>query len=184
MHSAGPTPSPTVAPETTVRAKTTRAPYVLAAAAAVAAIAVGVLYLQSSADLEDAKDDIAALETANSQLQQDIDAATAAEAARRAELDALPDVYAVLSAGVADMPDTTVDGDETYASVDIEGVGLYDISGLEAALVELGFPESIGARIGNTRALDGTLTADGDKVTASWTYHPDNGLSLVVERDD
>lgn len=40
------------------------------------------------------------------------------------------------------------------------------------------------SRIGNTRALDGTLTAEGDHVVASWTYHPDDGLSIVLETVD
>lgn len=77
--------------------------------------------------------------------------------------------------------DATVTGDETYVSVS----DLYDpllVQNLVEAMRELGFPSSVAARIGNTRALDGTLTADGAGVTASWTYHPDDGLSIVIER--
>lgn len=36
-------------------------------------------------------------------------------------------------------------------------------------------------RMGNTRAIDGTLEAEGDDVVASWTYHPDDGLRIVFE---
>lgn len=37
------------------------------------------------------------------------------------------------------------------------------------------------ARFGTTRALDGQQTADWDGFTASWGYHPDTGLDVVVE---
>jgi hypothetical protein len=53
---------------------------------------------------------------------------------------------------------------------------------LERLLDELGFPASTISRIGNTRALDGTLEAAGDQATAYWSYHPDDGLSIVIER--
>ena len=49
------------------------------------------------------------------------------------------------------------------------------------SLKNLEFSGSIMSRIGNTRALDGTQTAESEIASASWTYHPDDGLSLVVE---
>lgn len=48
-------------------------------------------------------------------------------------------------------------------------------------LNELGAPESLYSRIDSTRALDGTREAAWDGYTASWTYHPDNGLNMIVE---
>ncbi|WP_146238779.1 hypothetical protein [Arthrobacter livingstonensis] len=48
-------------------------------------------------------------------------------------------------------------------------------------LNELGAPESLFSRIDSTRALDGTREAAWDGYTASWTYHPDNGLNIIVE---
>lgn len=108
----------------------------------------------------------------------------AAEAARIAELNARPDVSAIIREHIADASGFDVTGDETYAEVSVTGVGLFDLSPLVGGLVELGFSESIESKIGNTRALDGTLTASGEHASASWTYHPDDGLSIVIERTD
>lgn len=67
-----------------------------------------------------------------------------------------------------------------YASLQLRGTG--STGRLTTVLVdEYGFPGSLDARIGNTRALDGTLTAEGEGYGASWTYHPDDGLSIVIE---
>jgi len=61
--------------------------------------------------------------------------------------------------------------------------GLFSTDTLFEGLRELGFPGSTEARIGNTRALDGTLTAEScTGLEAGWTYHPDDGLSIVNER--
>ncbi len=49
-------------------------------------------------------------------------------------------------------------------------------------LDKLNAPESLESKIGQTRALDGTQTASWGEFEASWTYHPDDGLNLLVER--
>jgi hypothetical protein len=36
----------------------------------------------------------------------------------------------------------------------------------------------------NTRALDGMQTASWGNYEASWTYHPDEGLDVVVTEAD
>ncbi|MGP5607147.1 MULTISPECIES: hypothetical protein [Micrococcaceae] len=48
-------------------------------------------------------------------------------------------------------------------------------------LKDLDVPDSVVARFGTTRALDGQQTAAWDGFTASWGYHPDTGLDIVVE---
>ena len=48
-------------------------------------------------------------------------------------------------------------------------------------LTELNAPDSLTTRLGSTRALDGTQTGEWAGFTASWTYHPDNGLNIIVE---
>jgi hypothetical protein len=106
------------------------------------------------------------------------------EEARKAAEDALPDVMAVVSSHLAGLDGFVFSGDETYAEISVTGMGLYDTAPLEAVLADLGFAHSISSKIGNTRALDGTLTADGDHTSASWTYHPDDGLNIVIERTD
>ena len=44
-------------------------------------------------------------------------------------------------------------------------------------------PDSLYSKLESTRALDGTKSADWPGFTASWTYHPDNGLNIIVESD-
>jgi hypothetical protein len=46
---------------------------------------------------------------------------------------------------------------------------------------ELAMSDSIVQRIDHTRALDGTQSADWDGYTATWSYHPDSGMFLLVE---
>jgi hypothetical protein len=42
-------------------------------------------------------------------------------------------------------------------------------------------PDSIDSRIGSKRALDGRQTATWDGFSASWGYHPDSGLDIVID---
>jgi hypothetical protein len=82
-------------------------------------------------------------------------------------------------------PHAECSGDKTYASITLpaEAIRLGATDRVVNVLIgTLGFPTAIRARIENTRALDGTLTDDSpDGYSASWTYHPNDGLSLVVE---
>lgn len=70
---------------------------------------------------------------------------------------------------------------EEHLSATFIGPGLDD---LEDLLDELGFSPAVIDRIGNTRALDGTQSAEAPHVIATWTYHPDDGLGIVLERTD
>jgi len=74
--------------------------------------------------------------------------------------------------GVAEIT-LTGDGDEIYFA-DTE-------QAMNDVLEDLGFSTSIGVKMGKTRALDGTQEASSDCCTASWTYHPDDGLQLLIE---
>jgi hypothetical protein len=47
----------------------------------------------------------------------------------------------------------------------------------------LGGPSSLYDQVLGTRALDGTRTARWDSWTASWTYHPDQGVNFIVQHD-
>lgn len=42
----------------------------------------------------------------------------------------------------------------------------------------MGMPSFVMNQINTTRALDGRVTASWGKMTATWTYHPDNGLNI------
>ena len=52
---------------------------------------------------------------------------------------------------------------------------------LACVLLELDTPDSVINRIDSTRALDGRQTGTWDNYSASWGYHPDNGLDIVIE---
>ncbi|GAA1768762.1 hypothetical protein GCM10009747_32200 [Agromyces humatus] len=56
-----------------------------------------------------------------------------------------------------------------------------DLTDVVCVLTELDVPDSVVTRMDSTRALDGRQTADWDQLAASWGYHPDNGLDLVIE---
>lgn len=45
----------------------------------------------------------------------------------------------------------------------------------------LKFPSSITDKMSSTRALDGMQTQNGSDFTATWTYHPDEGLKVIYE---
>ncbi|MBH0023975.1 hypothetical protein [Salinibacterium sp. SWN248] len=47
-------------------------------------------------------------------------------------------------------------------------------------LDELEVPDSVTAQMGETRSLDGRQTAEWDDIKASWSYHPDDGLDLIL----
>lgn len=81
-----------------------------------------------------------------------------------------PDFIEVLDKGNG--LDIQSEGEETT------GASFVDV---ECVLAELKTPESIKRRIDNTRAMDGTQTATWSGISASWTYHPDDGLSMVLD---
>ena len=48
-------------------------------------------------------------------------------------------------------------------------------------LEELDIPESVVSRMESTRALDGRQDAAWSNYSATWGYHPDDGLDVIVE---
>lgn len=73
------------------------------------------------------------------------------------------------------------DADRTLV-IDTQGedYGSDTFDGLMCTLGELGTPQSVIARMEQTRALDGMQDARWDDFDASWTYHPDAGLDLII----
>jgi hypothetical protein len=115
----------------------------------------------------------------------------------RSELDAIEAVADAEAAAAAELPDlkelaanhrfTSTSNAESASqtSLSLTFSKYESLDELEKLLVDdLAFGPAIMDRIGNTRALDGTLTATAPHATASWTYHPDNGLNIVIERTD
>jgi hypothetical protein len=83
-----------------------------------------------------------------------------------------------------DPKNAIVKATETSMTIEFpEEYGADDEDMLAGLLESLGFSDGILARMAQTRALDGTQHADGDGVSASWNFHPDDGLSIVLEVD-
>jgi hypothetical protein len=70
-------------------------------------------------------------------------------------------------------------------TLSIDGMGAEhvgaDFDTIKCILDELGAPQSVWARMENTRALDGTQDATWGSFTARWTYHPESGIQIVIE---
>ena len=55
-----------------------------------------------------------------------------------------------------------------------------DIEDVACVLTELEVPSYVTSHIDSTRALDGQQTDEWDGISARWTYHPEDGLHLVL----
>lgn len=50
----------------------------------------------------------------------------------------------------------------------------------QCVLGKLGTPASVRERMYATRAIDGTQSEEWASYKATWTYHPDQGLNVVI----
>lgn len=76
------------------------------------------------------------------------------------------------------------DGNRTLI---VNGVGGEDTTGVtietEACILrELGVTSAVTQHMDSTRALDGRQTDSWDGYKAAWTYHPDDGLDVVIQK--
>lgn len=112
-------------------------------------------------------------------LQMQLAAAQATLAKQSADASALPDLAAVAAKhpGMEPLNQTATSLEVTYKATDPDA----KIVAVYAFMTELGFTGATLDRMGKTRALDGTLTAQGRNCNVSWTYHPDDGLQMVFE---
>ena len=55
-----------------------------------------------------------------------------------------------------------------------------DIEDVACVLTELEVPSYVTSHIDSTRALDGQQTDEWDGISARWTFHPEDGLHLVL----
>lgn len=77
-----------------------------------------------------------------------------------------------------------LDGGE---SMQLTRVTKYDgptYSQMTCVLNSLDAPAAIEAEISQTRALDGRQTYEWDGSSISWSYHPDDGASVLIEHAD
>lgn len=71
------------------------------------------------------------------------------------------------------------------ASLELDGMGKKGISGMtskdrDCVLNAVNVPDFVRSRMENTRALDGTQRESWGSISATWTYHPDQGLDIVL----
>lgn len=126
----------------------------------------------------------AAAETARQEAEQK--AAAEAAAAEQVRLDqfqtqlrrcAIPSMKAGSTVTVLD------DGEalEMLRVTKFDGPSYAD---LECMLNGLGAPASLESEIGQTRALDGRQQDEWDGFSISWSYHPDDGASVLIKHAD
>lgn len=94
-----------------------------------------------------------------------------------------PIVETVRGCGLADDSHANVMDDGASLDINSAGNDVSGVSGTDIACVAQGLdmPQSVIARMNSTRALDGTQNAEWSGFTASWTYHPDSGLNIIIE---
>jgi hypothetical protein len=85
-------------------------------------------------------------------------------------------------ASTIDSPHIEVVDDGASLLIDGEGEES-DGASIDDIVLTLGLldtPSSVVTRMSSTRALDGMQDATWGDYAASWTYHPDNGLDIIV----
>ena len=108
---------------------------------------------------------------------------TAASEAEAARLAVLPD--AVRGCSISD--DVVQDGGESLFldnGGDDFGSGDLSVSDLLCVLEALDTPDAVITQMSQTRALDGTQSGTWGDFSATWTYHPDDGLDIVIRLVD
>jgi hypothetical protein len=86
--------------------------------------------------------------------------------------------YAVLGDGGYTI--TLIGEPEDPYWVNITKVTGLTIRDMTCVLTALSVPDSIVSQIDATRALDGMQRASWNRFSASWTYHPDHGLRIIL----
>ena len=82
-----------------------------------------------------------------------------------------------------------VASDGSYLSIDTNPNDIDDysvdgaIEGIIITLDELGIPESVLQKMGETSSMDGRLTEEHNGIEVSWKYHPDNGLEVLFVKN-
>ena len=93
-----------------------------------------------------------------------------------------PLASAVRDCDLGDNPYVDVLDDNHTLTIHGEGeetIGVH-IDDMVCLLAQVGVTGAVVERMDQTRALDGTQTAEWDDYSASWTYHPDDGLDILL----
>lgn len=100
----------------------------------------------------------------------------------QAARDAVPDLKAVAEASFGSSAPFYGDA-ESVTVILTDGNAETTSPGLRKMLDQLGFSDAVINRMGQTRAIDGTQSAEGTHCNVTWTYHPDDDLQAVFEAD-
>lgn len=112
---------------------------------------------------------------------QRAEAAAMAEAAEQAKSELFSDAAAQCNLdGVVEIADQgrtmIVDGEgEDFGSGDVS------LTELDCIIEAVGTPASVKELMYSTRSLDGRQSGEWDDISASWSYHPDDGLDIIFE---
>lgn len=90
-----------------------------------------------------------------------------------------------ITKALCDLPDSAIRDDGWTLVIDGQGkedhaAGTLDDETLGCAIGSIGTPDSVIAKMEHTRAMDGVQEDADDVFEYSWTYHPDNGLDVIV----
>ncbi|GLU91365.1 hypothetical protein [Agromyces sp. NBRC 114283] len=72
------------------------------------------------------------------------------------------------------------EGKTLILDMKVDGGSGLPIEDVVCALAELNVSDAVLSQMDSTRALDGKQTAEWDDITATWTYHPDEGLDVIL----
>lgn len=117
-------------------------------------------------------------------VQQQAEAEAAAVAAEEAKSEFFEDAARRCGlSGIVEIADAgktmIVDGEgEDFGSGDVS------LTDLDCIIEAVGTPASVKELMYSTRSLDGRQSGEWDDISASWGYHPDDGLDIIFELDD
>lgn len=95
-----------------------------------------------------------------------------------------PFVVALDTCDLSDSAYATIGDDGASLELQSEGDEAVGMSADEFVCVieALDVSDAVISRLETTRALDGRQEASWGNFSASWTYHPDNGVNMLIER--
>jgi hypothetical protein len=112
--------------------------------------------------------------------------ATSPESGMKPAADMFPVSSPLAEASETCTAGTLGDDDQTLM-VDMAGEelgsGTASVEDVMCVLNELDTPQAILAQMASTRALDGMQSAEWSTYAVKWTYHPDNGLDLIITHE-
>jgi hypothetical protein len=116
--------------------------------------------------------------------QQAAEAEAAAAAADEAKSEFFED--AARRCGLSGVVEIADEGHTMIVDGEGDDFGSGDVSltDLDCIIDAVDTPASVKELMYSTRSLDGRQSGEWDDISASWGYHPDDGLDLIFELDD